>query len=129
VHHVFTDFKKAYDSGREVLHIPFEFGMLMKLVMLIKMCLNETYSRVWVGQHLSDMFPMRNSLKQGAAPSPLLFNSALEYTLTLFTQVNQDGLKLDATHQLLVYADDVNILGEIIHTQIKILFRKKLKLD
>jgi len=32
---------------------------------LIKMCLNETYSTVWVGKHLSDMFPIRNGLKQG----------------------------------------------------------------
>jgi hypothetical protein len=31
-------------------------------------------------------------------------------------QVNQDGLKLNGTHQLLVYADDVNILGGSLHT-------------
>ena len=31
-------------------------------------------------------------------------------------QVNRDGLKLNDTHQLLAYADDVNILGGSIHT-------------
>ena len=31
-------------------------------------------------------------------------------------QVNQDGLKLNGTHQLLAYADDVNILGGSAHT-------------
>ena len=30
-------------------------------------------------------------------------------------QVNQDGLKLNGTPQLLAYADDVNILGGGIH--------------
>jgi hypothetical protein len=30
-------------------------------------------------------------------------------------QVNQDGLKLNGTHQLLAYADDINILGESVH--------------
>ena len=65
VHQLFIDFKKAYDSvRREVLYnIVFEFGIPMKLVRLIKMCLTETYCRVWVGKNMSDMFPIGNGLK------------------------------------------------------------------
>jgi hypothetical protein len=55
VHQLFIDFKKACDSvRREVLYnILIEFGVPMKLVMLIKMCLNETYCKVHNGKHLS----------------------------------------------------------------------------
>jgi hypothetical protein len=63
----FIDFKKAYDSARkEVLYnILIEFGIPMKLVRTIKMCLSETYSKVRIGKRLSDSFPIQNGLKQG----------------------------------------------------------------
>jgi hypothetical protein len=75
------DFKKAYDSvRREVLYNDLiEFGIPMKLVRLIKLCLNETYIKFHICKHLSDSFPIQNGLKQGDAVSPLLFNFALEY--------------------------------------------------
>ena len=57
-------------------NILIEFGVTQKLVRLIKMCLTETYSRVRVGKNLSDMFPIRNGLKQIDDLSPLLFNFA-----------------------------------------------------
>ena len=87
----------------------------MKLGRVIKMCLNATCSRVQVGKHLSDMFPIRNSLKQGDALSPLIFNLGRRYALRR-VQVNQDGLTLNGTRQLLVYVDDFNVWSGSIHT-------------
>jgi hypothetical protein len=49
----------------------------MKLLRLIKMCLNEMYSKICIGKHLSDNFPIRNSLKQGDPLLLLHFNFAL----------------------------------------------------
>jgi hypothetical protein len=62
-------------------NILIEFGTPLKLVRLVKMCLTETYSRVRVGGNLSEMFPIRNGLKQGDVLSASLLNCALEYAI------------------------------------------------
>jgi hypothetical protein len=117
VHQLIIDFKKSYNSvRREVLcNILIDFGAPIKLVRLIKMCLNETYSKVLTDIHLSDTFPIQNGLKQGDALLPLRFNFALVYAIRK-VQKNQVGLQLSGTHQLLVYADDVNLLGDNVDT-------------
>jgi hypothetical protein len=82
---------EAYNSvTREVLYnILIEFGIPLKLVRLIKMCLNETYSGVRVDTHLSDRFPIKNGLKKGDTLSPLLFNFALEYAIRKVQQTKR----------------------------------------
>ena len=84
-----------------------EFGIPMNLIRLLKMCLNEMYSRVRVGKHLSDIFRTRSGLKQGDALSPLLFNFALEDAIRS-VRVKEDGLKLNKYTSTFFYGDDVN---------------------
>jgi retron-type reverse transcriptase len=64
---------------------------------------------------LSESFLIQNGLKQRDAPSPLLFNFALEHAIRK-VQKNQVGLKLNGTHQILAYAGDVNLLVDNIDT-------------
>jgi hypothetical protein len=71
------------------------------------MYLNETYSTVSIGKNLSD----KSGLRQGDALLLLLFNVSLEYVMNR-VQDSQEGLKLNGTHQLLAYADDVRIVVE-----------------
>jgi hypothetical protein len=80
---LFEDFKKAYDSvRRKVLHSNLiEFGVPMKQVRLIKLCLKETYNKVLVGKHLSDNFPIQNDLKQEDILTPLLFKFDIVYAI------------------------------------------------
>jgi hypothetical protein len=60
------------------------------------------------------MCPIRISLKQRDVLPPFLFNFVLEHAISR-VQVNQDDLKLNGTNQLLVYADDIIILGGRVH--------------
>jgi hypothetical protein len=87
----------------------------MKLVRLIKVCLNETCSKVRIVKYLSDNFPIQNGLKQGDPLKPLILNFALVYIIKR-VQENQVKVKLNVTHELLTCVDDVNLLGGNINS-------------
>ena len=78
------------------------------------MYLNKGDYKFRTGRYLSDTFPLQNDLKDGNALSPLLLNFPLEQ---VFQNVlgNEDGLKLNGTYQLLMYADNVNFFKENIN--------------
>jgi hypothetical protein len=59
------------------------------------------HSKVRIGKHLSDSFPIQNGLKQGDALSLLLFTFTLEYAIRN-VQENQVGLKFNGTHQIML---------------------------
>jgi hypothetical protein len=70
VNRLFIDFTKAYDSvkGGVLFNILLEFGIPKKLVRLIKMRLNETYSKVRVRELLSDTIASRTALRPTQPP-------------------------------------------------------------
>jgi len=76
---------------------------------------DKTYSRIQIGKHLSDIFPIKNGSRQGNAISPSFFNFDLDYAIRR-VRVNLDGLKLNGTHQLLLYADGVKLVRGSVHT-------------
>jgi hypothetical protein len=69
----------------------------MKLVKLIKMCLNETYNEVHMGKHLSHSIPIQNGLKQGDALSPLLFNFTLNMPLGRSKKIRWTEIELNTS--------------------------------
>jgi hypothetical protein len=65
----------------------FQSDVPMKLVSLIKPCLNETYSTLQVGKHLSDPFCIKHGLKEGDALLQLFCHSTLGYAIGMFKQM------------------------------------------
>ena len=64
---------------------------------------------------MSSSFPIENGLKQGYALSSLIFNYVLEYAVRKVQETNL-GQDMNGTHQVLAYADDVNLIGDDIRT-------------
>jgi hypothetical protein len=91
-----------------------EFDIPKKLVRLIKMRLNETYSKVRIGKLMSDKFSIQNGLKQGRSIPQVLFNFALEHAITK-VQENEFGFELNGTHQQLAHVDGVNLLADSVN--------------
>jgi hypothetical protein len=70
---------------------------------------------VRIGKYQSEKFSTQNGLKNGDDLSRLLFNFVSECSIRI-EQENKEGLRLNGTHQLLAYSDDVNTVGENIDT-------------
>jgi hypothetical protein len=97
------EFKKAYDSGGNVL-----YNVLIWCDIPLKLLIKNMFSRIQVGKHLFDVFRIKNGLKERGALLPLLLSFAVECAIRQI-HANQEDLTVNGTHQLLVYADDVNI--------------------
>ena len=97
------------------------------------MCLIESWNRVRLGRHLSDMFCIRNGLNPREDLSLWIFRFALGYVIRK-VQENEEGSKLNGTRHFLIYADDVNTLDDTIHsieknTESLIVCSKKINLE
>jgi hypothetical protein len=98
--------RKPYSPGKEVLYsILIESSIPIKLIRLIKICLNENYNKVLILKHLSYMIALQNGL------FPLLFIMTFQDTIRKARQKkNQNVLELNGPNQLLVCAVNVNLL-------------------
>jgi hypothetical protein len=64
---------------------------------------------------LANKFPIQSGLEQGDALLPLPVNFSLKCAIRKVQKI-QLGLKLKERHELLVYADDINLLVDEVDT-------------
>lgn len=111
-HHLFVDFKSAYDSIKrpKLYEALREMGIPRKLIRLVKLTMKDVRCQVRIQSDCSDVFTSNKGLRQGDGLACLLFNLALEKavrdsgiqtTHTIFTR----------TVQILGYADDLDIVA------------------
>ena len=111
-HHLFVDFKAAFDSTeRSYLYAAMsEFGIPAKLIRLCKMTLLNTSSAVRIGKDLSEPFDTKRGFRQGDSLSCDFFNLMLE-SIVRAAELNRSGTIFYKSVQLLAYADDIDIIG------------------
>lgn len=109
VHNLFIDFKKACDSihRNSLWNILKEFGILCKLINLVKICMENTKNIVLCSVQTSKPFCVSTGLKQGDALSPVLFNFALEKIIRIVKETTAP----EKFTRFLGYADDINLVG------------------
>jgi sorting nexin-29 len=112
IHHLFIDFKAAYDSiNRKILYSAMEeFGIPLKLVRLVKLTMARVQCLIRVQSHLSNPLEANNGLRQGDALACLLFNIALEKVVR-DSGIQTRGAIFYKTVQMLAYADDVDLMS------------------
>lgn len=124
-HHLFIDFKAAYDSicREELFDAMTEFKIPQKLIQLCRMSLDGTMSAVAVGQHTSELFETCTGFRQGDALSCAFFNIVLERVVQR-AGVDTRGTIFTKSTQILGYADDIDIIARshraVIETFVKI---------
>jgi hypothetical protein len=141
VHQLFIDFKKAYNSiKREVLYnILLEFGVPKKLARLIKVCLNETYSKVRIGKILSK-FPIQNGLNLEINAEKTKYtiisrhpNSGLNQNIRIANESFENVAILKYSGTILTNQNDIHdeinsrlISGNVCHYSVQNLFSSRL---
>ena len=111
-HHLFIDFKSAYDTiERDQLYNAMrEFKIPNKLISLTRMTMENTQSQVRIQSDLSDPITTRKGLRQGDSLACLLFNLALEKAVRR-AGIQTNGTIFYKSVQLLAYADDIDIIA------------------
>ena len=116
-HHLFIDFKAAYDTiNREELWlILVELGLPNKLIRMIRATMSGVMCCIKIQGSFSDFFESKGGLRQGDALSTTLFNLALEGIMRR-SGINGGGTIFNKLIQLLGYADDIDIVGRNIRS-------------
>ena len=111
-HHLFIDFKSAYDKTkrRELLVVMKEVGFEPKLIRLVAATLNGSKICIKLKNDMSNTFEVKDGLKQGDALSTLLFNVALEGAMRR-AGIQSSRTLATSMVQILGFADDLDIVG------------------
>ena len=112
-HHLFIDFRQAYDSvKRDELYFAMNhLGIPTKLIKLCRMTLTETRRAVRVARNASNPFEVKKGFRQGDALSCDLFNICLEMIIRKAEIRTNHSSILSKSTQLLGYADDIDIIS------------------
>jgi len=110
-HHLFIDFKTAYDkvNRNQLYKTMLELGIPLKLVRLPQAMMEGTTAKFKIQNELSESFHIRKWLKQGDALARILFNITLEKIIRK-ANINQHGNIFYKFVQILAYADDIDII-------------------